>query len=85
MKCCSDTDDIVDSSNIPYRDCARHVVNKIASKRSQAKRSARVPYKHQLLGIQRDIEKGTTILVPMCVTKGATNRMNAIQTFLSIL
>ena len=85
MKCRANTDDIVDSSNIPYGDCARHVVNKIASKGSQAKRSARVPYKHQLLGIQRDIDKGTTILFPIRVTKGATNRMNARQTFLSIL
>ena len=45
--------DNVDISDIPNRDCACHVVNRVASKWSQAKRSARDPTQFERFGIKR--------------------------------
>jgi len=43
--------DNVDISDIPNRDCACHIVNRVASKWSQAKRSARDPTQFERFGI----------------------------------
>ena len=81
--------DNVDISDIPNRDCACHVVNRVASKWSQAKRSARDPTQFERFGIKQGsymhIAYGDHCSRSIwCATLGATHRAYTSNTDVEI-